>query len=95
MKSVARPAREAQGGGDEQELPPPFRLTGLHEFLKLEAVRADHAHGGYLERVDRIGHALDPGGHGLPVAVREKRRHVAFVQQGDRAHVSPARPSPS
>src|SRR5215831_20502199 len=81
--AAGQPERQA----DDHELEAPFLVAGPGQVLELQAVGGEHAHGRDLERMDRVEHALDVAGDGLPVAVGQERGDPAFVHPRDRVHV--------
>jgi len=81
--------------GNHQEFPalPLFAHRG--NVFQIQAVGADHPHGGNLQRVDWVGHTLYSTGNGFAVAIREEGCRLSIVQEDDRVRCGPALPSPS
>src|SRR5262252_3917588 len=75
----SRPAGQPQRQADDHELEAPLLLARPGHVLELQAVGGEHAHGGDLERVDRVQDALDVARDRLPVAVRQERGDPALV----------------
>src|SRR5207245_10418065 len=69
------------------ELPTLLLLAHARYVFEIEAVGHDHAHRRHLQRVDRVEDAVDRAWHGLPVAVRQEGRDLAFMHPGNRVHV--------
>ena len=85
--TATRCRREPQRQADDHELEPPFLLARPGHVLQLQAVGREHAHGGDLQRVDRVQHALDVARDRLAVTIGQERGDLPLVHPGDRVHV--------
>src|SRR5262249_4875312 len=83
----SRPAGQPERQADDHELEAPLLLARPGHVLQLQAVGGEHAHGGDLERVDRVQDALDVARDRLPGAVRQERGDPARLRPDDRVDV--------
>src|SRR5262245_10114181 len=83
----ASPSWQAERQPYHHELVATLLFAGCDKLLELQAVRDEHAHRRNLQRMDRIGDAVDKARNRLAVTVGQERRNSPLVHPGDRVDV--------